>query len=137
MSDSARTVFLAARRYFLQHELRLRWGDRPRVIVRNEGGLWAAVLDERWLPTSTERTLVLGAPPETAIAGQRLPLEWRVYREWGPDHRQVHPPVALIVCKTGRVRCIEFEQAMRDLATGDDAKLEEQLAELARLSHRP
>ena len=137
MSNNARNVFLAARRYFLQHEVRLRWGDRPRVIVRNEGGSWAAVLDERWLPTSTERTLVLGALPETSIRGRRVPLEWRVYREWGPDDTLVHPPVALIVCKTGRVRCLQFEQAMRDLAAGNDATLEEQLTELARLSHRP
>jgi len=127
----------AARRYLLQHEIRLRWGNRPRVIVRDEGGAWSAVLNERWLPLSTERTLVLGVLPGGSGHRGPLPLEWRVYREWGPDHELTRPPMALIVCKSGRVRCLSFEQAMRDLAAGNDAMLEEQLAELARLSHRP
>lgn len=126
-----------ARRYMLQHEIRLRWGSRPRVIVRDEGGPWSAVLNERWLPSSTERTLVLGAAPEMSDGRFSLPLEWRVYREWGPDYQVTQPPMALIVCKSGRVRCFAFEQALRDLAAGNDVLLEEQLAELSRLSHRP
>jgi hypothetical protein len=142
MTNAAQRVWalrlvVGARRYLLKHEIRLRWGSRPRVIVCNEGGTWGTVLNERWLPSSTERTLVLGALPEGAGGRAGLPLEWRVYREWGPDYKFTRPPVALIVCKSGRVRCLAFEQAMRDLAAGNDAMLEEQLAELARLSHRP
>jgi hypothetical protein len=133
----ASRLVAGARRYLLQHEIRLRWGSRPRVIVRDEGGLWSKVLNERWLPSSTERTLVLGALPETSEGRRTLSLEWRVYREWGPDNKLTRPPMALIVCKSGRVRCLAFEQAMRDLDAGNDAMLEEQLTELARLSHRP
>ena len=133
----ASRLVAGARRYLLQHEIRLRWGSRPRVIVRDEGGSWSTVLNERWLPSSTERTLVLGALPETSDGRGAQSLEWRVYREWGPDHKVTRPPMALIVCKSGRVRCVAFEQAMRDLAAGNDAMLEEQLVELARLSHRP
>jgi len=62
----ASRLVAGARRYLLQHEIRLRWGSRPRVIVRDEGGSWSTVLNERWLPSSTERTLVLGALPETS-----------------------------------------------------------------------
>jgi hypothetical protein len=130
-------AYLAARRYLLQHEIRLRWGSRPRVIVRAEGESWTRVLNERWLPSATERTLVLSQSPDSSKGRRTLPLEWRVYQEWGADFKLVRPPLALIVCKSGRVRCVAFEKAMSELAAGNETLLEEQLAELARLSHRP
>jgi hypothetical protein len=130
-------VYLACRRYLLQHEVRLRWGNRPRVVVRDEGGSWRIVLNQRWLPSATERTLVLSAVPGSLQGRGAWSLEWRVYLEWGPDYKFVRPPVALIVCKNGRVRRVEFEKAMSALAAGDDVLLTAQLDELARLSHWP
>lgn len=130
-------AYLWWRRHLLMLEVRRLWGDRPHVIVRLEGPMWTAVLRERWLPKATERTLVLDGVPDSYPGRRALPLEWRVYLEWGPDYKLVRGPVALIVCKDGRVRRVVFEQAMQELALGNDAPLETQLEELARLSHRP
>lgn len=126
--------YLALRRRLLRHEIRLRWGSRPRVVVRDEGGLWREVLNERWLPAATERTLVLGAVPDLS---RPWPLEWRLYQEWGPDYKFVRSPVALIVHKNGHVQRIEFAKAMTELAAGDETLLAAHLDDLERLSHWP
>lgn len=130
-------LFTAWRRYLLQREVRFAWGPRPRVVVHFEGDLWCKVLNERWLPSATERTLVLGAFPNKPEWPSALPLEWRVYQEWGPDSKSVLPPVALIVHRSGRIDRIDFETAMMNFAGGDDTLLLAQLDELAHLSHRP
>jgi hypothetical protein len=130
-------AYLWWRRHLLTIELRRAWGDRPHVIVRLEGPMWTTVLRERWLPVATERTLVLESVPDSYPSRRALPIEWRVYLEWGPDYKLVRPPVALIVCKSGKVKRVAFEQAMQALSVGDDAPLQERLEELVRLSHRP
>jgi hypothetical protein len=130
-------AYIRWRRHLLTLEVRRAWGDRPHVIVRLEGPMWTTVLRERWLPSATERTLVLDGLPDPYPGRRALPLEWRVYLEWGPDYKLVRPPVALIVCKTGKVKRLAFEKTMLELALGNDAPLEIQLEELARLSHRP
>ena len=130
-------AYLWLRRYLLIVEVRRDWGSRPHVIVRLEGPKWTAVLRERWLPTATERTLVLDGVPDPYPGRRELPLEWRVYLEWGPDYTHVLPPVALVVGKNGRVRRVGFDRAMRELSAGNETPLREQLEELARLSHRP
>ena len=130
-------AYLWLRRHLLTLEVGRDWGGRPHVIVRLEGTMWTTVLRERWLPEATERTLVLDGVPDSYPGRHALPLEWRVYLEWGPDYKLVRPPVALIVCKSGKVKCVPFEQAMRELALGNEAPLQAQLDELARLSHRP
>jgi hypothetical protein len=127
-------AYLALRRRLLQHEIRLRWGSRPRVVVRDEGGVWRQVLNDRWLPSATERTLVLSTVPDLS---RPWPLEWRLYQEWGPDYKFLRSPVALIVHKNGRVERIEFAKAMTELAAGDDTLLRAQLDDLERLSHWP
>jgi len=127
-------AYFALRRRLLQHEIRLRWGSRPRVVVRDEGGRWRDVLNERWLPAATERTLVLSVVPDLS---RPWPLEWRLYQEWGPDYKFVRSPVALIVHKNGRVQRIEFAKAMTELAAGDDTLLASQLDDLERCSHWP
>jgi hypothetical protein len=99
--------------------------------------MWTAVLRERWLASATERTLVLDGVPDPFPGRRALPLEWRVYLEWGPDYKIVRPPVALIVCKNGSVKRVLFDEAMHALALGDEAPLRAQLDELSRLSHRP
>ena len=130
-------LYLSWRRYLLRREVRLHWGPRPHVIVHAEGKVWSLVLNDRWLPTATERTLVLGAFPSSVETRGALPLEWRVYREWGPNFKSVLPPVALVVRRDGLVERIDFHNAIMDLALhGDDTLMTEQLDELARLSHR-
>lgn len=129
-------AYLWWRRYLLTLEVRRAWGDRPHVIVRLEGPLWTAVLRERWLPSATERTLVLDGVPDAYPGRRGLPIEWRVYLEWGPDYKTVRPPVALIVCKTGSVKQLPFHEAMEALALGNEAPLRMQLDQLSRLSHR-
>jgi hypothetical protein len=130
-------AYLWWRRHLLIIEVRRAWGDRPHVIVRLEGPMWTTVLRERWLPSATERTLVLDSVPDPYPGRRALPIEWRVYLEWGPDYTLVRPPVALIVCKSGKVKRVDFEQAMQALAIGNDAPLQERLEELLRLSHHP
>lgn len=130
-------AYLWWRRHLLGLELRRAWGDRPHVIVRLEGPTWIDVLRERWLPTATERTLVLDGVPDPYPGRRALPLEWRVYLEWGPDYKLVHPPVALIVCRNGSVKRVLFAEAMHALALGNEVPLREQLEELSQLSHRP
>ena len=130
-------AYLWWRRHLLSLEVRRAWGDRPHVIVRLEGPTWAAVLRERWLPAATERTLVLDGVPDPYPGRRALPLEWRVYLEWGPDYKLVRPPVALIVCKNGSVKRVLFEEAMHALALGNEVPVRAQLEQLSRLSHRP
>jgi hypothetical protein len=130
-------AYLWWRRRLLTLEVRRSWGDRPHVIVRLEGPTWTRVLRESWLPSATERTLVLDGFPDPYPGRRALPLEWRVYLEWGPDYKLVRPPVALIVCKTGKVKRLVFEEALHALAVGNETPLRTQLEELARLSHRP
>ncbi|HEY7233424.1 MAG TPA: hypothetical protein VH539_04700 [Gemmatimonadaceae bacterium] len=130
-------LLTAWRRHLLQREVRFAWGPRPRVVVHSEGDLWSKMLNERWLPSATERTLVLGPSPRTSGRPSALPLEWRVYQEWGSDFKSVLPPVALIVHRSGRIDRIDFASAMMKLAEGDDTLLLAQLDELAHLSHRP
>src|SRR5262245_28373049 len=72
-------LYFRWRRYLLRREIRERWGSRPRVIVRVEGTSWSKVLNERWLPSATERTLVLDTAPTSADGRAPWPLEWRVY----------------------------------------------------------
>ena len=130
-------LFTAWRRYLLQREVRFAWGPRPRVVVHFEGDLWCRVLNERWLPTATERTLVLDKFLNRSKRSSAWPLEWRVYQEWGPDSKCALSAVALIVHRTGRIDRIDFESALMKLAEGDDTLLQAQLDELAHLSHRP
>jgi len=130
-------AYLSWRRHLLSIELRRSWGDRPHVIVRLEGPMWSAVLRERWLPVATERTLVLDGFPDPYPGRRALPLEWRVYLEWGPDYKLVRPPVALVVGKNGSVERVRFDEAMHALALGNEMPLRAQLDELSRLSHRP
>jgi hypothetical protein len=130
-------AYLACRRYLLRREVRLEWGSRPRVIVRDEGPLWSRVLRERWLPSATVRTVVLGAFPAAVSPGEALSLEWRVYLEWGPDFKFCPPPVALIVHANGSVQRVPFEKAILELTRGNDGPMRAQLDELARLSCFP
>ena len=130
-------AYLWWRRYLVTMEVRRDWGDRPHVIVRLEGPMWTAVLRERWLPAATERTLVLDGFPDPYPGRRALPIEWRVYLEWGPDYKTVRPPVALIVCKTGSVKRVSFDEAMHALTLGNEVPLRTQLDQLSRLSHRP
>lgn len=128
-------AYLRWRRHLLTLEVRRKWGDRPRVIVRLEGPMWTTVLRERWLPSATERTLVLDGVPDPYPGRRALPLEWRVYLEWGPDYKVVRPPVALIVGRNGSVKRVLFDEAMHALAVGNEVPLRAQLDELGRLSH--
>ena len=130
-------AYLWWRRHLLTVEIRRAWGGRPHVIVRLEGPTWTTVLRERWLPSATERTLVLDGVPDPYPGRRALPLEWRVYLEWGPDYKLVRPPVALIVSRNGSVKRVLFEEAMHALALGNEAPLRAQLDELSRLSHHP
>ena len=129
--------YLWWRRHLLTLEVRRAWGSRPHVIVRLEGPMWIAVLREHWLPSATERTLVLDGVPDSYPGRRALPLEWRVYLEWGPDYKLVRPPVALIVRRNGSVKRVLFDAAMHALALGNEVPLRAQLDELSRLSHHP
>lgn len=123
--------YLAWRQWRLRREIRRAWGDRPRVLVRREGERWTAALQEHWLRDWAAETLVLDRLPEAVSGRDALPLEWRVYLEWGPDYKFSPPPVAVVVDARGRVQRLPFAPALRAAIAGDDRMLREQFAALA------
>ena len=126
-------VYLAWSRYLLRRESRRTWKGDPRVIVRDEGsGRWSAVLREQWPSSIGDRTIVLTSVPEWR-SRRDLPLEWRVYLDFGPNYKVILPPVALVVRSDGSVQCVQFAEAIAALGHGDSALLDRQLRELARL----